>query len=67
METSQQNVSKHLAVLWHAGIVGRRKDGNFAYYRIVDAAVFDLCEHVCRALQRDLEHKLTAATAGSAS
>ena len=65
LDTSQQNVSKHLAVLWHAGIVGRRKDGNFAYYRIVDSAVFDVCERVCSAVQRDLEQKLTAATAGA--
>ena len=66
LDTSQQNVSKHLAVLWQAGIVGRRKDGTFAYYRIVDPAVFDLCEGVCSAVQRDLEQKLTAATAGAA-
>ena len=33
---SQQNVSKHLAVLADVGIVGRRKDGNHVYYRIVD-------------------------------
>jgi DNA-binding transcriptional ArsR family regulator len=65
LATSQQNVSKHLAVLGHAGIVGRRKDGNFAYYRVTDTAVFDLCEQVCGALQRDLERKLTAATAGA--
>ena len=66
LDTSQQNVSKHLSVLWQAGIVGRRKDGTFAYYRIVDSAVFDLCERVCSAVQRDLEQKLTAATAGAA-
>lgn len=66
LDTSQQNVSKHLSVLWQAGIVGRRKDGTFAYYRIVDPAVFDLCERVCSAVQRDLEQKLTAATAGAA-
>ena len=32
---SQQNVSKHLALLAEAGILGRRKDGNRVYYRIV--------------------------------
>src|SRR6266545_6042007 len=35
--TTQQNVSKHLGVLQRAGIVGRRKRGNFAYYSIADA------------------------------
>ena len=52
---SQQNVSKHLGVLLQAGIVGRRKDGNFAYYSIADEGVFALCEHVCGSLQRQFE------------
>ena len=34
--TTQQNVSKHLGVLQRSGIVARRKQGNFAYYRIVE-------------------------------
>jgi DNA-binding transcriptional ArsR family regulator len=52
--TSQQNVSKHLAVLMETGIVGRRKDGNRAYYGIVDDTVFALCETVCGGAQRQL-------------
>jgi DNA-binding transcriptional ArsR family regulator len=50
--TTQQNVSKHLGVLQRSGIVARRKQGNFAYYRIVDEGVFDLCEEVCGSLQQ---------------
>ncbi|MGZ5039080.1 MAG: ArsR/SmtB family transcription factor [Usitatibacter sp.] len=52
--TTQQNVSKHLGVLLQAGIVARRKVGNFAYYSIADEGVFALCEHVCGTLQRGL-------------
>jgi DNA-binding transcriptional ArsR family regulator len=52
--TGQQNVSKHLGVLLQAGMVGRRKDGLFVYYRIVDETVFDLCEHVCGSIERQL-------------
>src|SRR5215472_1356196 len=48
----QQNVSKHLGVLLHAGIVGRRKQGTFVYYRIVDEVVYSLCEPVCASLER---------------
>jgi DNA-binding transcriptional ArsR family regulator len=48
----QQNVSKHLGVLLHAGIVGRRKQGTFVYYRIVDEVVFDLCQRVCASIER---------------
>jgi ArsR family transcriptional regulator len=51
---SQQNVSKHLAVLADVGIVGRRKDGNRVYYRIVDEGVLGLCEQVCGSVQAQL-------------
>ena len=51
---SQQNVSKHLAVLADVGILGRRKDGNHVYYRIVDEGVLTLCEDVCGSLQTQL-------------
>jgi DNA-binding transcriptional ArsR family regulator len=53
--TTPQNVSKHLAVLRRAGIVARRKQGNFAYYSIIDERVFELCETVCGSLERQLE------------
>jgi DNA-binding transcriptional ArsR family regulator len=52
---SQQNVSKHLGVLLREGIVGRRKDGNFVHYAIVDRGVLALCEDVCGGLERRLE------------
>ncbi len=52
---SQQNVSKHLGVLLRAGIVGRRKEGNFSVYSIADPAVFGLCEEVCGGLRRQLD------------
>jgi DNA-binding transcriptional ArsR family regulator len=51
---SQQNVSKHLAVLADVGILGRRKDGNRVYYRIVDDGVLRLCEEVCGSVQQQL-------------
>jgi DNA-binding transcriptional ArsR family regulator len=54
LDASQQNVSKHLGVLADAGILGRRKDGNHVYYRIVDEGVFGLCEQVCGSLQAQL-------------
>ena len=52
---SQQNVSKHLGVLLHSGLVARRKDGNFARYEIADESVFELCEQVCGGLRRQLD------------
>ncbi len=53
--TTEQNVSKHLGVLQRAGIVARRKQGNFAYYRIIDEGVLSLCEAVCGSLQQQVE------------
>lgn len=64
----QQNVSKHLGVLLHAGVVGRRKQGTAVYYRITDDAVYDLCEQVCGSLERQhaqLGELLTTRSAGS--
>ena len=54
LDASQQNVSKHLAVLADVGILGRRKDGTHVYYRIVDEGVFALCDQVCGSVQRQL-------------
>ena len=54
LDASQQNISKHLAVLAEVGILGRRKQGNRVYYRVVDEGVFALCEDVCGSLQQQL-------------
>jgi DNA-binding transcriptional ArsR family regulator len=54
LSASQQNVSKHLAVLADVGILGRRKEGNHVYYRVVDEGVFALCEAVCGSVQQQL-------------
>ena len=54
LDSSQQNVSKHLAVLTDAGVLARRKDGNHVYYRIADQGVLALCEDVCGSLQEQL-------------
>ena len=50
--TTPQNVSKHLGVLQRAGIVARREQGNYAYYRIIDDGVYALCEAVCGSLEQ---------------
>ncbi len=52
---SQQNVSQHLGVLLRAGVVSRRKEGNFSHYSISDPVVFSLCDEVCGGLRRQLE------------
>jgi DNA-binding transcriptional ArsR family regulator len=51
---SQQNVSKHLAVLHQAGIVARRKDGNRIWYWIADESILAVCETVCSGISRQV-------------
>jgi DNA-binding transcriptional ArsR family regulator len=61
---SQQNVSQHLSVLLRAGIIGRRKEGNFSLYSITDPVVFTLCDEVCGGLRRQVEELDTLLEAG---
>lgn len=52
---SQQNVSKHLAILHQASMLERSKVGNQTRYRISDPVVFDLCELVCGGIEQQVE------------
>jgi DNA-binding transcriptional ArsR family regulator len=54
LDASQQNISKHLTVLADVGILGRRKEGTYVYYRIIDNGVFALCDQVCGSVQQQL-------------
>ena len=67
----QANVSKHLGILVDAGILGRRKEGTSAYYRITDESVFELCDLVCGSIEERLAAELrnftTASSAGRPS
>jgi DNA-binding transcriptional ArsR family regulator len=48
LEGNQPNVSKHLQILYEAGLVGRRRAGTSIAYSIADPMVFQLCELMCR-------------------
>ncbi len=58
-ETSPANASKHLAVLLRAGLVARRKEGLYVYYRAADPSIFQLCDLVCGSIRTRLAHELT--------
>lgn len=60
---SQANVSKHLRLMLDEGMVSRRKEGLFAYYRIDDPSLAGLCLLVCGQLK---EATPGAARAGEA-
>jgi len=59
LDATQSNVSKHLHLLYDAGLVARRRDGNSIFYSIGDPIVFDLCRLVCNSetekTKRDLK------------
>jgi DNA-binding transcriptional ArsR family regulator len=44
IKTTDANISQHLAILRHQGIVGTRKQANFIYNRIIDARITRLIE-----------------------
>ena len=48
LDGNQSNVSKHLTILYDAGLVSRRREGTSILYAISDPMVFRLCELVCR-------------------
>ena len=47
IDTTQPNLSQHLATLYQAGVLERRREGVQIHYRIIDARVAHLCRAVC--------------------
>ena len=54
---NQPNVSRHLAVLVAAGLVGRRKSGLNVLYRIVDETLAQICSIVCQGVSAGAQKK----------
>ncbi|MEZ5740182.1 MAG: metalloregulator ArsR/SmtB family transcription factor [Burkholderiaceae bacterium] len=44
---SQTNVSRHLGTLFSAGVLNRRKQGNFIYYQVSDDTLIEICRTAC--------------------
>ena len=52
---SQTNVSRHLGLMYQAGVLGRRKDGNQVLYRVTDTAFTEICRTVCVRVAAELD------------
>ena len=52
---SQTNVSRHLGLMYQAGVLARRKDGNQVLYRVTDAAFTEICRTVCVRVAAELD------------
>ncbi len=46
IHVSQPNMSRHLNVLYKAGLVAKRRSGLQVFYRIADASVVKICRTV---------------------
>lgn len=55
---SQPNMSRHLNVLYQAGVVSKRRGGANVYYRIANESIVSICKAMCTQLD-------TAAEAGT--
>jgi ArsR family transcriptional regulator len=55
IETTQPNMSQHLATLYRAGVLGRRRDATQIYYRLQSERVATLCRAVCTQVAIDLD------------
>jgi DNA-binding transcriptional ArsR family regulator len=60
--SGQANVSKHLAVLREAGMIGMRKEGLTTVCYIADPIVNELCEMMCSRLRGEMESRAAALT-----
>lgn len=63
---NQANVSKHLGLLRTSGFVDRRKEGVYAWYRVADPSVVQLCEIMCGRLEAHAEERTALLTTSPA-
>jgi DNA-binding transcriptional ArsR family regulator len=54
LDTTQQNVSRHLGLLYREGIVDRRQEGRMVWYWLTDSDAMGLIEDAGEYVVRDL-------------
>lgn len=55
IETTQPNMSQHLATLYRAGVLSRRRDATQIYYRIGSERAASLCRAVCTQIALEMD------------
>ncbi len=58
IETTQPNMSQHLATLYRAGVLARRRDATQIYYRIGSERAATLCRAVCMQIAVEFDGEL---------
>lgn len=56
IDTTQPNMSQHLATLYRAGVLERRRDATQIYYRIGSERAATLCRAVCMQIAVEMDH-----------
>jgi len=51
IEVSQPNMSRHLSVLYQAGVVTKRRSGANVYYSLAGDSIADICKAICTDIQ----------------
>ncbi|MEO7056650.1 MAG: metalloregulator ArsR/SmtB family transcription factor [Caldimonas sp.] len=46
-ELSQSNASRHLNLMYQAGVIKRRREGSQVLYAVTDTSLTDICRAVC--------------------
>ena len=55
IETTQPNMSQHLATLYRSGVLSKRREGTQIYYRLQSDRVASLCRAVCTQVAQELD------------
>jgi ArsR family transcriptional regulator len=55
IDTTQPNMSQHLATLYRSGVLGKRREGTQIYYRLQSERVAMLCRAVCTQVAIELD------------
>ena len=55
IETTQPNLSQHLAVLYRTGVLAKRKEGTQVIYRVHSEKAVALCRSVCTQIAIELD------------
>jgi ArsR family transcriptional regulator len=55
IETTQPNMSQHLATLYRSGVLSKRREGTQIYYKLQSERVATLCRAVCTQIAIELD------------
>ncbi|MEB2318584.1 MAG: metalloregulator ArsR/SmtB family transcription factor [Pseudomonadota bacterium] len=56
--STQTNISRHLGSMHRAGVLTRRKEGNYIYYGVGDETLTAICRSVCVHIASRLESEV---------